>query len=316
MKKFLILFVFFLFPFSAFAIDTLDSYSETNVNDEVNMELTGGFTGFGQSFLTPTGTTYTLDSAKFYLKYSGSCSGNIVSKLYAHTGTYGSGGTGTGSALATSSNYNCASLGSTMSLITFTFDNSYTLSQNTHYVIAVEQGTSFSGTVKVGTDSSSPTHSGNAMYYASGWTADSRDAGFYVYGTVAVSTFNLAVTTSGVGSGTITSSPAGIDCGSTCDFDFDVDEEVTLTATADTGSEFITWDNVCGATNPCVVTMDDDYIIDAEFGTTTDTGGGSVSTTTASSTIYYNDWLYVNAWIVFFLSLTSFGLIFNLLKKK
>lgn len=301
-------------PFKVFAVDVLDSYSSSNVNDEVNMELTGGFTGFGQSFTTPSGISYTLHTAKFYLKYSGSCSGNLVAKLYAHTGTYGSGGLGSGSALAVSSNYDCSTLGSTLGAVILSFDDSYTLSQNTHYVISVEQGSGFSGTVKVGTDSSSPTHGGNAMYYASGWVADSRDGAFEVYGTEVVSTFNLAVTTSGVGTGSVTSSPSGISCSSSCNHDFTSGIDVTLTATPSSGSEFLTWDNSCGATNPCVITMDDDYIVDASFGTTTDSGGGT-STSTASTTIYYNDWLYVNSWIIFFLSLTAFGLIFNLLGK-
>src|SRR5438093_79780 len=42
----------------------------------------------------------------------------------------------------------------------------------------------------------------------------------------------LSVTRSGSGTGTVTSEPAGIDCGGTCSADFDDGTLVTLTATA------------------------------------------------------------------------------------
>lgn len=160
----------------------IDSYSETNVNDEVNLEITGAFDAVGQSFTTLNdGKSYTLDSCKFYLKQTSAPSGSLTGQLFAHTGSYGSGGTATGSALATSSTFDSSTLTGTMALITFTFDNTYKMNPNTNYVIAVD-GVSISGTVKVGSDSTSPTHSGNAMYYSGGWIADTRDAAFYVYG--------------------------------------------------------------------------------------------------------------------------------------
>lgn len=172
---------------------TLDSYSESNVNDETNLEITGGFDAVGQSFTTPNdGNTYTLDSCKFYLKYTVAPTGNLTGQLFAHTGSYGGGGTATGAVLATSSVIDSSTLGATMALVTFTFDNTYTMSANTNYVIAVD-GASITGTVKVGSDSTSPTHGGNGMYYAAGWTADTRDVAFYVYGN-AVSNFIPTVT--------------------------------------------------------------------------------------------------------------------------
>ena len=54
-------------------------------------------------------------------------------------------------------------------------------------------------------------------------------------------TFSLAVATSGTGSGSITSSPAGIDCGTDCNEDYDFGTVVTLTASPITGSTFIGW---------------------------------------------------------------------------
>src|SRR5437764_1486558 len=44
--------------------------------------------------------------------------------------------------------------------------------------------------------------------------------------------YTLSVALAGSGSGTVTSSPAGVDCGSTCSYDFPSGTEVILTATA------------------------------------------------------------------------------------
>lgn len=77
--------------------------------------------------------------------------------------------------------------------------------------------------------------------------------------------FELDVTTGGTGSGTVTSSPAGIDCGATCATYFDADTEVTLTATPGTFSQFTGWsgDPDCSdgvvtlsAAASCVATFD------------------------------------------------------------
>ena len=51
----------------------------------------------------------------------------------------------------------------------------------------------------------------------------------------------LTVERMGSGSGKVTSSPEGIDCGSTCSHEFDETKAVTLTAKADPGSKFEGW---------------------------------------------------------------------------
>lgn len=50
--------------------------------------------------------------------------------------------------------------------------------------------------------------------------------------------YELTVTPAGTGSGTVTSDPAGIDCGDDCTEAFTEETSVTLTATSDEGSEF------------------------------------------------------------------------------
>ena len=51
----------------------------------------------------------------------------------------------------------------------------------------------------------------------------------------------LTVTKAGNGSGTVTSAPAGINCGATCSFTFNQGEVVSLTATPAAHMEFTGW---------------------------------------------------------------------------
>ncbi|MPZ76361.1 MAG: hypothetical protein GEU77_07535 [Deltaproteobacteria bacterium] len=54
-------------------------------------------------------------------------------------------------------------------------------------------------------------------------------------------TFTVSVSRSGTGSGTVTSSPAGITCGNDCSEIYAMDTSVTLTASAAAGSTFAGW---------------------------------------------------------------------------
>ncbi|MEK7287110.1 MAG: hypothetical protein AAB091_00935, partial [Elusimicrobiota bacterium] len=78
----------------------------------------------------------------------------------------------------------------------------------------------------------------------------------------------LTIAKSGVGSGSVTSSPSGINCGVDCMEYYAVDTAVTLTAAADTGSTFLGWSGgVCaGSGATCVVTMNDKKDVEAVFG--------------------------------------------------
>ncbi|HRS39911.1 MAG TPA: InlB B-repeat-containing protein, partial [Bacteroidia bacterium] len=75
-----------------------------------------------------------------------------------------------------------------------------------------------------------------------------------------------AVTVSKNGSGTVTSSPLGIDCESTCSYSFTSGTSVTLTAVADTGYSFGSWSGACTGTNAtCTLTMDAAKSVTATF---------------------------------------------------
>ncbi|NJL27916.1 MAG: VCBS repeat-containing protein [Thermoanaerobaculia bacterium] len=77
-----------------------------------------------------------------------------------------------------------------------------------------------------------------------------------VTATFNLESFLLTVNKTGGGSGTVTSSPAGINCGGDCTESYAGGTMVTLTATADAGSVFSGWSGGgCSGTAPCVVTM-------------------------------------------------------------
>jgi hypothetical protein len=109
----------------------------------------------------------------------------------------------------------------------------------------------------------------------------------------AIEKFKLDVTKSGTGSGTVTSSPVGINCGATCSAEFEEGKGVTLTASASLGSEFVEWEG-CDAepsATKCEVTMDEDIEVIAvfapepppsEFGLTVTLAGTGSGTVTSS----------------------------------
>jgi uncharacterized protein (DUF2141 family) len=99
----------------------------------------------------------------------------------------------------------------------------------------------------------------------------------------------LTVAKAGTGSGTITSSPAGISCGAECWHTYAQGTVVTLSQTAATGSRFVGWSGACGGTSSCQVTMDAAKSVVATFSADTNaltvvqagTGGGTVTSSPA-----------------------------------
>jgi Bacterial Ig-like domain (group 1)/Divergent InlB B-repeat domain/Domain of unknown function DUF11 len=81
--------------------------------------------------------------------------------------------------------------------------------------------------------------------------------------TVAPTTKTLTVGVTG--SGSVTSSPAGISCPGTCSATFPTGTAVTLTPTAGAESTFTGWSNGCTGTGACVVTLTGDATVNAAF---------------------------------------------------
>jgi len=101
-------------------------------------------------------------------------------------------------------------------------------------------------------------------------------------------TYTLSVAKAGTGSGTVTSSPSGINCGADCTEAYNANTVVTLTASAATGSAFIGWSGECGGTGTCQVTMNAAKNITATFSVTraltvakSGTGSGTVTSSPA-----------------------------------
>jgi uncharacterized protein (DUF2141 family) len=106
----------------------------------------------------------------------------------------------------------------------------------------------------------------------SGACVVTMDAAKSVTATFTPSEYELAVGTDGSGTGTLTSSPAGIDCGSDCSESFAAGTEVTLMHTAAIGSAFVGWSGDCTGSGACVVTMDAAKSVTATFGLSGGTG--------------------------------------------
>lgn len=77
--------------------------------------------------------------------------------------------------------------------------------------------------------------------------------------------YTLSVNKTGTGFGTLTSTPAGIDCGSTCAAVYIQNTMVAVIATASTGSTFDVWGGACSSTGACVVTMNVAKPVSADF---------------------------------------------------
>jgi hypothetical protein len=100
--------------------------------------------------------------------------------------------------------------------------------------------------------------------------------------------YNLTVSLAGSGSGSVSSTPSGIECGTDCLEIYADGTVVTLTATADLGSTFTGWTGACtNTTGDCVVTMSATHLVTATFTLNqyqltishTDDGSGLVSST-------------------------------------
>ena len=84
---------------------------------------------------------------------------------------------------------------------------------------------------------------------------------------------SLCVLRSGTGTGSVSSSVGGIECGSSCSAKFAPGTPVTLTATPQAGSTFAGWSGACSGTGPCTVTSTITALVTAVFNAATGADG-------------------------------------------
>jgi Divergent InlB B-repeat domain/PASTA domain len=78
--------------------------------------------------------------------------------------------------------------------------------------------------------------------------------------------YTVGLGVAGAGHGTITSSPAGLECPVACSLEFQSGTSVSLTATPDSGSRFVAWTGACTGNAPvCTLTVGGDTTVTAVF---------------------------------------------------
>ncbi|MGI9186756.1 MAG: InlB B-repeat-containing protein, partial [Gaiellales bacterium] len=80
------------------------------------------------------------------------------------------------------------------------------------------------------------------------WLRNDGTANIPQFVSSGTTSYQLTMSTSGDGSGTVTSAPAGISCGSACTASFLLSTSITLTATPASGSSFGGWGGACSGT--------------------------------------------------------------------
>jgi phospholipase C len=237
------------------------------------------------SFVKGTSVTLTAtpSTGSTFAGWSGACSGTgacavTVETNASITATFNSipeqltvqnAGTGTGTVSSSPSGINC---GTTCSA-NFNYGTSVTLTA------AAASGSTFAG-----------------------WSGACSGTGTCVLtlkaNTSVIATFNLpnaqlTVQNAGTGAGAVTSSPAGINCGTTCSGSIAVGTAVTLTAVPDTGSTFAGWSGACSGTGTCTLTLTAATSVTATFNlsstgvlvTVQDAGTGTGTVTSSPSGI-------------------------------
>ncbi len=101
--------------------------------------------------------------------------------------------------------------------------------------------------------------------------------------------YSIAVTKGGTGSGTVTSSPAGISCGSACSASYSSGSAVTLTSTPVSGSTFSSWSGACvGNGTQCTLTINANTSVTANFAPQSAACAGQPVRLARTTPLYYS----------------------------
>ncbi len=262
--------------------------STTGTTGGTVFEIESGQTGFSLS-VTPAGTgSGTVSSSPSGISCPSTCSANFASgTVVTLTAAVGSGSTFAGWSGACTGTGTCSVTMSAAKSVTATFNATVTT-----FALSVTLAGTGAGTV-----SSSPTgiscpstcsanfNSGAVVTLTevvgsgstfAGWSGACTGTGTCSVTMSAaksvtatfnatVTTFALSVTLAGTGAGTVSSSPTGISCPSTCSANFNSGAVVTLTEVVGSGSTFAGWSGACTGTGTCSVTMSAAKSVTATF---------------------------------------------------
>jgi phospholipase C len=240
---------------------------------------TASFAANTQVTLTATpGTNYSFGG------WSGSCSGTsscslmitaaasvtaVFSASAGYAVTVTEAGTGTGTVTSTPAGINCPTTCSA------------TFAQNTQVTLSETPG---SGNTFAGWSGAC---TGVAACSVTLTAAESVTATFSPTVTTPPS-YAVTVTEAGTGTGTVTSTPAGINCPTTCSATFAQNTQVTLNETPAANNTFTGWSGACTGTATCSVTVTAAASVTATFSagyavtvTEAGTGTGTVTSTPA-----------------------------------
>ncbi|MFI5180846.1 MAG: hypothetical protein ACHQPI_05610 [Thermoanaerobaculia bacterium] len=109
----------------------------------------------------------------------------------------------------------------------------------------------------------------NAIVYGAGQFLAAGGSGRIARSACATTAETLSVAMAGPGRGRVTSSPAGISCGTTCSWNFELGTEISLFPIPDAGFAFLEWQGDCTGAATCHVVMNRARTVSAVFGTPT-----------------------------------------------
>jgi len=154
--------------------NSIDTYASGNKSAQISMYST---TNEQVGFAITLAGDKNIQTVDFFLDKVGTPTADSVmkAKIYAVTGSVGTSGLPTGSLLATSIDVDVSVLTGTFAFVQFTFEEPYAATAGNFAIFLEYNSGDASNYVRIGTDSSSPTHGSNAFAtdtVNTGWAAD------------------------------------------------------------------------------------------------------------------------------------------------